>query len=222
MSIKVKFYLLTVVVFSLTLVGCSSYYSARQFPSKEKFYEDFNSSAKNKNMKVTLTDDSSFITSEGTMISNDSLIFTTITQKEEMIDKNEIKDIKYSGNDMSNLSGRIILKNGDSATTKNIVFNSDSSINAKVFERKNDYIPVTEIKKLTYKNRLPGFFTGLIIGIPSGVFAALIAAIFSNDVITKDETKLDSYYKTGVIVGPIIGGILGAIIGYNYTYIINP
>ena len=73
-------------------------------------------------------------------------------------------------------------------------------INAKVFERKNDYIPVTEIKKLTYKNRCRDFY-GIIIGIPSGVFAALIAAIFSNDVITKDETKLDSYYKTGVIVG---------------------
>ena len=97
----------------LALIGCSSIYKVSDFSSKNKFYEDFNSFAKNKSIKIIMTNDSSFITSEGPYILNDSLIFTTITQKEETIDKNEIKDIKYSGNDMSNLSGRIILKNGD-------------------------------------------------------------------------------------------------------------
>ena len=67
------FYLIT-AVFLLTLTGCSSIYRISDFPSKDKFYGDFNKFADNKNLKVTLTNDSSFYSRRKTEISEDTLI----------------------------------------------------------------------------------------------------------------------------------------------------
>ena len=54
-------------------MGCSSIYTERYFSSKEKFYKDFNKSAFNKTLKVTLKNDSSFICSNGAEIKYDTL-----------------------------------------------------------------------------------------------------------------------------------------------------
>ena len=66
------FYLIT-AVFLLSLIGCSSTYKVSDFSSKDKFYEDFNNLARNKSVKVTLLNDSSFSINSGAAIQNDSL-----------------------------------------------------------------------------------------------------------------------------------------------------
>jgi PBP1b-binding outer membrane lipoprotein LpoB len=43
---------------ALLLMGCSSTYTIKDFPSKERFYEDFNNSVKNKDVSITLMSDS--------------------------------------------------------------------------------------------------------------------------------------------------------------------
>lgn len=53
--------------------GCSSTYRITDFSSKEKFYKDFNSFAKNRNVNVRLVNDSTFSSPNGAIISNDSL-----------------------------------------------------------------------------------------------------------------------------------------------------
>ena len=71
-----KIYCLTGLIVSLFFIGCSSTYKVSDFSSKDKFYENFNKFADNKNMKVTLTNDSSFIAEGNTKVSNDTLIIT--------------------------------------------------------------------------------------------------------------------------------------------------
>ena len=90
-----KFYLI-IAVFALFFIGCSSTYRISDFPSKDKFYGDFNKFADNKNMKVTLTNDSSFTAEGKTEISGDTLIITMNVQKEEKINIDVKKDIYLS------------------------------------------------------------------------------------------------------------------------------
>ena len=66
------FYLFIPVVF-LLFVSCSSTYKVTDYPSKEAFHKDFNNSAKDTKVKVTLINDSSFSVSEGAEIRGDSL-----------------------------------------------------------------------------------------------------------------------------------------------------
>lgn len=63
---------------SLFIIGCSSTYSVGDFPSKEKFYENFN-----KSIKVILVNDSSYIIDKNVKISNDSLVLLNPDQSVE-------------------------------------------------------------------------------------------------------------------------------------------
>ena len=67
------FYLIT-LAFAFFFLGCSSTYKVSDFPSKDKFYEDFNKSMYNKFVKVSLVSDTTFIITGNVKISNDSLI----------------------------------------------------------------------------------------------------------------------------------------------------
>ena len=95
---KIKY--LVIVVYALFFIGCSSIYTVSDFSSKDKFYEDFNSFVKNKNVKVTLNNDSSFTTFKNTRISNDTLIL--IGQNENAANKyillRNVKTIYYKKN----------------------------------------------------------------------------------------------------------------------------
>ena len=67
--------------------GCSSVYTIYDFPSKEKFYKDFNSFAENKSLIVTLINDSSFTMNCYSKITADTLFFV----KEPQNGESEIK-----------------------------------------------------------------------------------------------------------------------------------
>ena len=98
---------------SLLFIGCSSTYKVSDFSSKDKFYEDFNNFARNKNVKVTLLNDSTFSINNGAAIRNDSLCslgeVTNIGNKKLAL--SDTKEINYTSNDYK--SATILLKNGE-------------------------------------------------------------------------------------------------------------
>ncbi len=94
------FFRIGAVIFLLFLSSCSYYYSEKSFSTKEKYYKDFNDFAKNKNVEVTLTNDSSFTTLNGSSISNDTLTFNYKNNKllSGYIPVKNIKEIYYKKN----------------------------------------------------------------------------------------------------------------------------
>ncbi len=202
-------------IFSFLLVGCSSTYTIKNFTSKEKFYEEFNRSAKNKTVKVTLTNDSSITALNGANISNDSLFFTNQVLKEEKIESNEIKNIKYLDTGSSNLAAIIILNNGKELKAKKANMLGGSSINAWIVENELENLPLSKIKRASYNKNCVGVPIGLLSGTVLGYFSLGIA----NGLISKGS-------KSDTIVYPIasilIGGVIGWIVGYDYTYQFNP
>ncbi|MHB8851719.1 MAG: hypothetical protein ACYC6P_00010 [Ignavibacteriaceae bacterium] len=94
-----NFYFLIIIIL-LVFTGCSSYYTEKRFPSKEKFYDDFNNFAKNKNVEVTLMNDSSFTILEGASISEDTLTFNykNAIMFNGYIPVKNIKEIYYKKN----------------------------------------------------------------------------------------------------------------------------
>jgi hypothetical protein len=65
-------YYLIVVFISLVILGCSSTYTIKDFSSKEKFYDDFNNFAKDKNVEVQFVNDSSLTIGNGAIIIRDT------------------------------------------------------------------------------------------------------------------------------------------------------
>jgi hypothetical protein len=218
------------LIASLTLIftGCSSIYKVSNFPSRDKFYKDFNKSANDKTLRVTLTNDSSFITENGAQISNDSIIFITKVRKEEKISRNDIMDIKYTGTDMENLLAVIYLKNGYSTTVKISGMLPDSSISVIVLENKNEFLPVNMIKKISYKNNLLGGVLGFVYGVPLGFISGITLYGLTSPPTGPpgsggpNDHAADNLLELSFFSVPVISAIIGSIHGYTYTYIFNP
>ena len=77
-------------VLVLLLMGCSFTYTIKNFHSKEKFYEDFNNSAKNKDLNITLINDSSFSVIGGRVLKQDTLYTST-----NVFPVNIVKTVNY-------------------------------------------------------------------------------------------------------------------------------
>src|ERR1035437_9263046 len=106
-----KYYTLCLLS-ALFFMGCSTY-TIKDFPSKEKFYEDFNNSAKNKDVNITLINDSSFTIHDGVVLENDTL-FSFAKLEERYVRTyplSLITEIRYLNNDIS--TALILLKNGE-------------------------------------------------------------------------------------------------------------
>ena len=203
--------------FSLFLFGCSATYRIGDFSSKDKFYEDFNKSASSKSLNIILNNDNTFSAGSGAMILNDSLFFLVQSQRDEKIKRDKIKDIQYTGSDMSNLYAIIELKNGNKATAKNVNILSDSSINATVYYHIKKQISIDGIKSINYKNHWLGLTKGAIIGTVGGFATGFIVA--SSAQLTSDGPVVAGFVMTalGLIVGSIIGWNGGVIHTYEFT-----
>ncbi len=206
----------------LSIIGCSSTYTASNFSTKQKFYEHFNKSAQDKVVKITLNNDSSFTANTGASISNDSLYYISEVKKDEVIKRSEIKDIKYVGTDMSNLSAVVFLKNGQEERTEKVNLLSDSTLYTVITTKINNVMALKNIKKVSYKNRWLGipfsFVGGTVLGWSMGVF---VSGIFNNNT-QKSTHNADNIYLTIWGAGTIGGVILGLAEGYTYTYQFNP
>ncbi len=103
-----KFIFLLLLFFAAIFIGCSSTYKISKFSSRKKFYASFNNFAKTKEVKVTLTNDSSFYVNEGAYILEDSLNFYNNSRLESTkILSDNIKSISNKNRWLGALSGSL-------------------------------------------------------------------------------------------------------------------
>ncbi len=139
--------LLSIGIISLLSTGCSNYV-VKDFPSKQDFYNSFNSFAKGKTLNIKLTNDSIFTYSNGIFIRNDSLVFNGyFTYKEtKALAIKDIKNINYYSIDFRNPSAYLELKDGKKLNAEKIKISNDtiSFINVASNDKS---IPLNEVKK---------------------------------------------------------------------------
>ena len=202
------------------LAGCSSTYRLNDFSPKEKFYGDFNNFARNKNVKVTFTNDSSFSLTNSAEIANDTLycLGKEINSGNKRIAVSDIKELNYTSNDYKSAS--ILLKNGESYRAKEIKMGKDSiefAFNNEVITQ-NKVTSINNIQKISYKNHSIGSIRnlglGFCLGIAGGSLVQIIGAGFAIPIGTP--------VIIGATLGIILGPITGALIGYKYTYQFSP
>jgi len=185
-------YLISISIF-LLFIGCSSTYRVSDFSSMYNFYDDFNNFAKNKTVKVTLTNDSSFNINDSAKIENDSLYSieeNNITLNKK-IDTSEQKEIDYN---KFGTYAVILLKDGNTYQAHDIEVRHDSIYFS--YEKKisiiNNISPLNKIKNISYKNHwlgIPfGFLYGEILGIGIGGWVSYTEARNMSNADLKNES----------------------------------
>ena len=209
-------------IFLLILTGCYSTYKVSDFSSRDKFYEDFNKSANDKAVKVTLSNDSSFFMSNGAAIENDTLcsLHSYTVSGNKKLSMNNIKNINYLSSDYK--SGTILSKNGELYHATKINFEKDSIDFAYSEYVKQDITSVSNVKKIVYNDHWLGVPVYMGIGTATGFFIGLIVNS-NNGNGTSLNPKLTPvlggilYAASGLVVGAITGWFLG----YDYVYYFN-
>ncbi|MHB8579890.1 MAG: hypothetical protein ACYDA4_08510 [Ignavibacteriaceae bacterium] len=219
-------YLIT-SIFLLILTGCYSTYNVSDFSSKDKFYEDFNKSANDKALKVTLSNDSSFFISNGAEIVNDTLYYLgkEINSGNKRIAVSDIKELNYTSNDYKSAS--ILLKNGESYRAKEIKMGKDSIEFAFTQEviTQNKVTSINNIQKISYKNRwlgvIPGSIAGTLLGFVIGVATISPGTPLAGELEGGTPANFASV-PIGTFSGLILGSAFGWFMGFNYKYQFNP
>lgn len=225
---KITYILVPFITF--LIVGCSSTYRVNDFSSKEKYYQDFNNFARNKNVKITLINDSSFSVSNGVAIKNDTLysLGKEVNSGNLKLALSDTKEINYSSNDYK--SALILLINGDRYQAEQINITQDSisfAFTAKVAIM-NGVTSINNIKKIRYKNNwlgvVPGFLGGTLIGGVTGFLGFFSNTNSSNNSGQTSENGGISFGAAPFVMLScvIIGSTIGWIVGFSYTYQFNP
>jgi hypothetical protein len=225
-----KIFYILISLSSLLLIGCSSTYTVAGFPSRDKFYEDFNNSAGNKSLKIILDNDSTIFADDGARISNDSLFITLpVLKQEKVINKDDIEDIKVSIHDMTTT---IVLKNDKSVTAGSIDILPDSSVAVYNYVDTYEYLSLIHVKEISYKNHWLGLpvplISGTLIGAALGIIVAesmSSSSSGSSEPQGGSRSESPSPWNAFLITsaaGILGGGIWGWITGWTYTYEFAP
>jgi len=219
-------FFISFILFIFSFLGCSSIYNIKNFPSKEKFYQNLNNFVKDKNVKICTGGDSVIHLNEGVEINDDTLIILNKKIKEEkFISLNEIKNIDY--NNYQNPSAFLELKNGEKLEAEDIRISNDSMRfnNIKYVDLKSS-ISTKEIKEISLDSRWTGVIKGLLIGTLSGAaiggLTHIIPATEHHPSFTppyqRSEYNTFNSFMIGTVSGAFIGSIIGWLIGYDFIY----
>jgi hypothetical protein len=210
----------------LIFTSCSSTYKVSDFPSKDKFFEDFNKSAYDKSLQVTLNNDSSFTNNNGAEIVNDTLYCLNIEIESinKKISLSDIKEIKYSGSNFR--KGLILLRDGKTFDAEEIDIYNDT-VKFSYINTINSHkcsLSMNKVREVSYKNHWLGVPIPLITGTAAGIAAGgLSAFVYDSSINTNDKNSIDAGIFLGIAsLGMIIGGIDGWINGYTYIYQFSP
>ncbi len=217
----------------ISAAGCSTIYQANQFPSKQKYYDDFNSFASNKVLNVELKNDSTFETEEGVFIANDSLnVPVELKSTNQSISELKSELVKLDVNHNKFKKGLVFagIKNNAEHEGKLLLDNSEMN-----FQIKDDatltYIPISKIKDINYKNRWLGMASGAGYGFASGAVLGYLGSIILS-AISYDSAKdparnfftSEANLDGTLVVGggfAVIGALVGLIVGDKYIYKFN-
>lgn len=222
-----KILYLAVALFPILLIaiGCSSTYRVTDYPSKEKFQEDINSSIKDRDINVA-TVDSSFISSAGSEIKGDSLL-TVAKIQEEKISLKDVKDIKYIEHGYEEPSAYLWLKNGEKLRPEGIKILPDSMIQLTNLRINSKYVSINKIKEISYKTRWQSTLIGIPLGfaggaLTGGIIGATGIIIHINDggnhPTFDSGTSMMVGAALGVLIGTVTGAIVGYIVGWDHIY----
>jgi hypothetical protein len=137
----------------LLFTGCSTIYTIKDYPSKEKFHEDINNSIKDEKIKVVLLNDSSFTVKKGSVLENDTLfVYGELNKTEHLsLALSNLKKTNFRTDDDFN-SVFVLLNDPEKLNYKNIKINCDS-IYFDIFQ----YLPISfalsDLVKLNYVNK---------------------------------------------------------------------
>jgi len=222
-----KVFRFSIIIIPLIVFGCSSTYTVSDFSSKEKFYNDFNNFASDKNLEVKLVNDSSITVGNGFILGD--TLYTPgfrIDRKSGKIALSDIKKIDYTGSDYK--SANLLLKNGSQISVEEINVTNDtlSYTNSKKIITQDAVMPLTKIKEVRYKNRWfstpAGFLGGGILGAYIGSKFPSYSYQTSNATGKPVSEPSANSAIIGLGSGVIIGTVAGYLIGYTYTYQFNP
>jgi len=131
------------------------------------------------------------------------------TVKSGVIPSTNITKINYTG---ERKIGTITLRNGDIIQAEKIHIKLDTLRYRDTLTLADTSLGMSEISKISFKNRVVGFSHGFFIG--AGVTLLIFAGQYG------DSTEpVSSYAVVGLLAaGGILGGITGAIIGSNLEY----
>lgn len=228
MKPNLRFYLFVSIVL-MFLFGCSSTYKLTDYNSKEGFYKDVNSSIKNRDVNV-VTFDSSFISSAGSRIKDDSLQ-TVARIKEEKIALRDVKDIKYFGRVYEAASAYVWLQSNKELRAETFKKLPDSMIKLTNIRLNSGNIPIDKVKEITYKTRWQSTLIGAPTGFASGtVLGGILGAtgIMFRSENGGNHPKFDPGTSMiagaigGALIGTITGAIVGYIVGWDHIYQFDP
>lgn len=212
------------ILFILFFTGCSSTYKVTNFPSKDKFYEDFNETFKEREAKVTLVNDSSFYVDKGVVVKNSLVVcYSTVEDKRpQKFILSDLSSVTFGGKE--NKSAKIILKSGVEFSGENVSTVRDS-INFTEVRRllKIDSFPIDKVRTASYVSNWKGVFPGMKLGFAT----ASLLGYFVGKNITQQKggnstpNERESQEFTGFFLGGTLGLLTGAIVGYIVGYDIS-
>lgn len=218
-----KIYFVGAFIFIL-FTGCSSTYTVTDFGTKEKFYEEFNETFKEREAKVTLVNDSSFIALNGVEINHDTLVsFVNLEEKKNRrFALSEVVDIEFLGSTITTAS--VLLKNSDKLTGNEVKVTKDSIsfVESKSLISSKKIESIDKIKQISYKNRWKRMPLGVLAGAPLGLLSGIT---LGNVLKTKDAEGNPSIFSMVLqmtAVGVLTGCITSYLIGFDYIYQFNP
>jgi hypothetical protein len=192
--------------------------------TKDNYYEYFNKSVKDKTVKITLQNDSSFTNLVGIVLENDTLISYGKLEgwKKSKYALSDIAEIKYTSNDFKSAS--ILLRNGDKISGENIITNRDSIffVYMKTITIRNHIVPIDKVKTVSYKNRWIRMPLGLLAGTPLGLLSGIMLGHVFHTTDEKGNPDVLNISMEMAFLGGIVGIITSSIIGYDYIYQFNP
>ncbi len=214
------FYIL--ISFSIFFTGCSTSYRISDYTSRKKFYNNFNSFAKDKRLTITTLNDSTFVIPNGAAIVNDTLCSLNHIKNlgRKKIAINNIKEINYLSYDYK--SAIVRLKDGEVFNASKINFIKDTIYFENSVKVKRDLIPASSVKKAVYKNHVLGMPVYAGFGILTGFIGGFLSNINDGNGSSLNPVFSPVLYGIfGSVYGLLLGTVAGAFIGYDYIYYFN-
>ncbi len=201
--------------------GCSSTYKVTDFPTKEKFYEEINTTLNQRPTKVTLRNDSVLAAQAGLVLKNDQLTCYSkvIDKRNRKIPLQDLASVNFNGQEKE--SAFIKKKNGEEFVAEDVSTVMDSLQFTEVRNlTKITVFPIDSVKSVSYTSLWKAMSVGGMIGWPS---FGILGYYWGKSITQLDggnSGDRSSQEFSGFVMGIFAGSFLGAISGFFWEYLV--